>query len=83
MSLRPKAKSLIGPVAKNAKGCKADYLKIRLDHGDLVVMHGPGIQKYYEVRTAFPSISHLHVHDLLALRRPPWQAPLCTHLSLC
>lgn len=48
MSLRPKAKAKLGPISKNAKGTKLDVLKFVLNHGDLVVMHGRGVQKYYE-----------------------------------
>jgi hypothetical protein len=48
MSFRPKAKVALGPTANNAKGTKADVLKVVLRHGDIVVMHGSGIQKLYE-----------------------------------
>jgi alkylated DNA repair dioxygenase AlkB len=48
MYLRPKAKSGLGPGSKNARGTKRDVLKIILHHGDIVIMHGPGIQKFYE-----------------------------------
>jgi alkylated DNA repair dioxygenase AlkB len=51
MSFRPKAKVALGPAAKNQKGNKGDVLKIVLQHGDLVVMHGSTIQKLYEVRS--------------------------------
>ncbi|KUJ09311.1 uncharacterized protein LY89DRAFT_598097 [Mollisia scopiformis] len=47
MKFRPKKKSTIG-VSKGAKGNKADYLKIVLKHGDLLIMHGNGIHKDYE-----------------------------------
>ena len=49
MKLRPKAKSGIGSDSKNKQGTKGDFLRILLLHGDLVVMHGSGIQKLYEV----------------------------------
>jgi alkylated DNA repair dioxygenase AlkB len=41
----------MGPTKrKNAKGTKSDVLKVLLEHGDIVIMHGREIQKYYEVR---------------------------------
>jgi alkylated DNA repair dioxygenase AlkB len=49
MMLRPKAKCSVGAESRNAKGTKVDILKMVLRHGDLVVMHGTGIQKLYEV----------------------------------
>lgn len=49
MTLRPKAKVNLGVNSKNARGTKPDVLKMVLRHGDLVVMHGTGIQKLYEV----------------------------------
>jgi alkylated DNA repair dioxygenase AlkB len=49
MTVRPKAKYNLGSDSNNAKGTKADVLKMVLRHGDLVVMHGTGIQKLYEV----------------------------------
>ncbi|QSZ36984.1 hypothetical protein DSL72_009076 [Monilinia vaccinii-corymbosi] len=51
MSFRPKAKSTIGGVLKSSKSSKVgkkDYVKITLNHGDMIVMHGSGIHKYYE-----------------------------------
>lgn len=56
-SIRPKAKSGIGAISKNAKGSKPDALKLRLDHGDLIIMHGSGIQKFYEVACIFSLIT--------------------------
>jgi alkylated DNA repair dioxygenase AlkB len=50
MALRPKAKSRVGAESRNAKGTKLDVLRMVLRHGDIVVMHGTGIQKLYEVR---------------------------------
>ncbi len=47
MCFRPKAKSAMGSSA-NAKGTKSDVLRFQLDHGDMMVMHGPEIQKLYE-----------------------------------
>lgn len=49
MCVRPKAKSGLGAERRNQKGTKGDVLKMVLNHGDLVVMHGSDIQKYYEV----------------------------------
>ncbi|RAL68664.1 hypothetical protein DID88_007373 [Monilinia fructigena] len=51
MSFRPKAKSIIGGVLKSTKGSKVskkDYVRVTLNHGDIIVMHGSGIHKYYE-----------------------------------
>lgn len=48
MALRPKAKAAIGAASRNAKGTKNPVLRITLDHGDMVIMHGYGVQKYYE-----------------------------------
>lgn len=48
MNLRPKPKSNIGPASKNAKGTKKPVLRMALNHGDIVIMHGAGIQKLYE-----------------------------------
>lgn len=54
MCVRPKAKSGLGPESKNAKGTKRDVLRIVLHHGDIVIMHGRGIQKFYEVYCPSP-----------------------------
>jgi hypothetical protein len=51
MALRPKAKSGLGKVATGAKGVKPACLKILLQHGDIIIMHGNLIQKLYEVRS--------------------------------
>lgn len=55
MSFRPKAKSAVGTfrggeieIGKGGK-TKPRCLSVRLQHGDIVVMHGSLIQKYYEV----------------------------------
>lgn len=48
MSLRPKAKSQLGNKSHNQKGTKSDVLKVTLEHGDIVIMHGSGVQQYYE-----------------------------------
>ncbi|KFY32355.1 hypothetical protein V493_00282 [Pseudogymnoascus sp. VKM F-4281 (FW-2241)] len=48
MSLRPKAKAAVGITSRNAKGTKAPILRVTLEHGDMVIMHGSGVQQYYE-----------------------------------
>jgi hypothetical protein len=48
MSLRPKAKAAVGNTSKNAKGTKAPVIRVTLEHGDMVIMHGSGVQKFYE-----------------------------------
>ncbi|KAG9228506.1 hypothetical protein BJ875DRAFT_477330 [Amylocarpus encephaloides] len=50
MAFRPKAKSSIQNIrrTRNAKGTKAPVLKILLEHGDILIMHGREIQKHYE-----------------------------------
>ncbi|KAF4628654.1 hypothetical protein G7Y89_g9496 [Cudoniella acicularis] len=50
MAFRPKGKNLIqGPPQKgNMKGTKKDVLKLTLEHGDIMVMHGREIQKLYD-----------------------------------
>ncbi|KAF7862641.1 hypothetical protein EAF04_007514 [Stromatinia cepivora] len=51
MCFRPKNKSTIGGILKATKGSKTskkDYVKVTLNHGDIIVMHGSGIHKYYE-----------------------------------
>ncbi|OBT84393.1 hypothetical protein VE02_06741 [Pseudogymnoascus sp. 03VT05] len=48
MSLRPKAKAEVGNTSKNAKGTKAPVIRVTLEHGDMVIMHGSGVQQYYE-----------------------------------
>ncbi|OBT57358.1 hypothetical protein VE04_02764 [Pseudogymnoascus sp. 24MN13] len=48
MSLRPKAKAAVGVTSKNAKGTKAPVIRVTLEHGDMVIMHGSGVQTYYE-----------------------------------
>lgn len=57
MSFRPKSKNSLGVDGgrRNAVGTKPDVLKITLEHGDLVVMHGRDIQKLYEVSQNFDS----------------------------
>ncbi|EKD14386.1 uncharacterized protein L3040_008254 [Drepanopeziza brunnea f. sp. 'multigermtubi'] len=47
MSFRPKAKTSMGS-SKNQTGTKPDCLKFTLEHGDIMVMHGPKIQQLYE-----------------------------------
>ncbi|RDL41607.1 uncharacterized protein BP5553_01586 [Venustampulla echinocandica] len=50
MMFRPKAKSGIKGVQKraNARGTQPDVLKVVLKHGDIVIMHGRDIQRFYE-----------------------------------
>ena len=48
MALRPKAKATMGNISRNAKGTKTPVLRVTLDHGDMVIMHGSGVQQYYE-----------------------------------
>lgn len=47
MRFRPKSKVNIGS-SNNAKGTKGDVLKLVLEHGDIVIMHGEKIQKLYD-----------------------------------
>jgi hypothetical protein len=52
MSFRPKAKSSIGGLTAKKGSKKVEkppVLWFTLDHGDIVVMHGREIQKFYEV----------------------------------
>jgi alkylated DNA repair dioxygenase AlkB len=55
MSFRPKAKGAVGcfrgtdqTTGKGGRK-KQVMLSITLNHGDIVIMHGRDIQKYYEV----------------------------------
>ncbi|RYP07948.1 hypothetical protein DL765_008969 [Monosporascus sp. GIB2] len=50
MRFRPKKKAKIGESSglKSDKGNKKEVLCFTLNHGDMVVMHGTGIHKYYE-----------------------------------
>lgn len=48
MSWRPKKKNDIPGGASSAKKTKGDVLKIILRHGDIMIMDGSDIQKYYE-----------------------------------
>ena len=50
MRFRPKKNSSVGVASNNLQGTKLDVLKITLQHGDIMVMHGREIQKHYEVR---------------------------------
>jgi hypothetical protein len=42
-----------------------DIIKIKLNHGDMVVMHGEGVQKYYEVGIPLVSRCLNLGHDIL------------------
>ena len=65
MKFRPKANNTLGLVnAENQTGApnrkvkkqpkeKAAVLQFTLRHGDIVIMHGPKIQKLYEVSLIF------------------------------
>jgi len=54
MSIRPKKGNKIGGDATTTKTKqKSDVLKILLEHGDIVIMHGRDIHKYYEVSLTF------------------------------
>lgn len=50
MSLRPKrsAPAGIGHARNNARGTRGVALRILLNHGDIVIMHGEEVQKYFE-----------------------------------
>lgn len=48
MSWRPKKKNAIPGGASTAKNKKGDVLKIILRHGDVMIMDGANIQRYYE-----------------------------------
>lgn len=49
MTLRPKAKSEVGGRnTKTQKGLKKEVIKVVLDHGDIIIMHGSELQKHYE-----------------------------------
>jgi alkylated DNA repair dioxygenase AlkB len=52
MEWRPKSRSKIGP--DDGKKSKQSSLKIHLEHGDIMVMHGTQIQKLYEVSALSP-----------------------------
>ena len=51
MRFRPKKKASIGQGSgyKSDNGNKKPALAFTLNHGDIVVMHGTAIHKYYEV----------------------------------
>ena len=50
MAFRAKAKNKINVKQKaTQKGDKSDSLRITLEHGDIMVMHGSKIQQLYEV----------------------------------
>lgn len=81
MRVRPKAKSGLGANRNNQKGTKGDVLKIVLNHGDLVVMHGSDIQKYYEV-VILPSFTSTTTNADLACCYPRRKAPIRLDLPL-
>ncbi len=50
MHFRAKAKNKINIPAKTTqKGLKSVSLSVKLEHGDIMVMHGAKIQQLYEV----------------------------------
>ncbi|KAI1641496.1 hypothetical protein F4809DRAFT_654963 [Biscogniauxia mediterranea] len=48
MYFRPKKRTTIGEASKTKKGDRRPMLGFVLEHGDMVVMHGRDIHKYYE-----------------------------------
>lgn len=89
MDFRPKAKGPVGefrgPNQSNSKGKKKKpvMLSITLDHGDLIVMHGQEIQKYYEVSFCSLKVIYGMLKSTIARCQAPWQIALCPHISLC
>jgi hypothetical protein len=49
MSFRPKKTANIGPPSRNQKYTKPTILSVILEHGDIMVMRGSKVQKFYEV----------------------------------
>jgi len=65
MTFRPKAKSDIGTFRGGKKTAnktqkKPIVLSIKLSHGDIVVMHGRGIQKHYLVSDYYQPANELY-----------------------
>jgi hypothetical protein len=89
MSFRPKAKSSIGglPAKKGSKKVeKPPVLWFTLDHGDIVVMHGREIQKFYEVSDHIRSKTLkecMRTNTRTACCYPEGLIALCIDLSLC
>lgn len=50
MLFRPKRDTMIGRKMNNKKNTRAPVLTFPLYHGDICIMHGTDIHKYYEVR---------------------------------
>ncbi|KAI0602778.1 hypothetical protein F4775DRAFT_600732 [Biscogniauxia sp. FL1348] len=48
MYFRPKKRTTIGEASKSKKGDRPPMLGFVLEHGDMVIMHGRDIHKYYE-----------------------------------
>ncbi|KAH8588655.1 hypothetical protein B0O99DRAFT_693224 [Bisporella sp. PMI_857] len=48
MSFRPKKTANIGPPSRNQKYTKPTILSVILEHGDIMVMRGSKVQKFYE-----------------------------------
>jgi hypothetical protein len=63
MKFRAKWNNLIGdrtlPIQekKAKKGSKKPVLAFTLKHGDIVIMHGSGIHRFYEVCTALSALN--------------------------
>lgn len=51
MRYRPKKKNKIGTIGKGKKGLKFPVMSFPLYHGDICIMHGIDIHKYYDVST--------------------------------
>ncbi len=81
MQFRPKAKSNIG-TSNNAKGTKADVLKITLEHGDIMVMHGAEIQKHYEASKTSFSNAEVCANSQVACCYSNWNDALCIDMSI-
>jgi len=77
MSFRPKSKSSIGQKRKGAKGNKDAVLSFTLQHGDIMVMHGPLVQKLYEVRhpRTMPKNTGLFVDSTRSIPMVPSDLP--------
>jgi hypothetical protein len=57
MKWRPKGKANIAGPPVPGRKTKKDVLKIVLQHGDIMLMHGEGIQQLYEVSSFGPGLS--------------------------
>ena len=57
MKWRPKGKANVAGPSVSGRKTKKDVLKIVLQHGDIMLMHGEGIQQLYEVSSFSPGLS--------------------------